>query len=497
MIVPALEMRNIVKTFPGVRALSGVDLMVQRGSIHAVVGENGAGKSTLMKILSGMYQPSSGDILIDGAPVTLASPAVAAHFGIAMVHQELNLAPDLSVAENVFLGRTPRRGPFVDRKALRTGAKDVLGTIGARLNVDALVGGLTVSQQQLVEIAKAYAAGPRIIVLDEPTSSLSEHESTALFDVLRRMRAQGTAVIYISHRLREVLAIADEVTVLRDGALAGARPREGLTSEEMIHLMVGRKVTDLFPKQAATIGEPLLEIEALSDGRRVQDVSLTVRAGEIVGMTGLVGAGRTEVARAIVGLGPRTAGTIRVRGHNVAPRNPAEAQRAGIVYVPEDRKRDGILPTLCVRENITLPILTSLSRLGWVRGGAERAEAQGQSRRLGISPSDPERRVSLLSGGNQQKAVIARWLASRPAVLILDEPTRGVDVGAKAEIHAIIGDLVSQGLGVLMISSELPEVMAVSDRVYVMHEGRIAPPLERHELDERRIMALATGEAVT
>jgi len=494
MTVPALEMRGIVKTFPGVLALSGVDLTVQSGSIHAIVGENGAGKSTLVKILSGMYQPSAGEIRIDGAPVALASPADAARFGIAMVHQELNLAPDLTVAENVFLGRTPRRGPFVDRKALHTGAAGILATIGARLNLDAEVGGLSVSQQQLVEIAKAYAAGPRIIVLDEPTSSLSEHESQALFGVLRRMRAQGTAVIYISHRLREVLAIADEVTVLRDGALAGARLREGLTATEMIHLMVGRDVSDLFPKHAATIGEPLLEIEGLSDGLRVHDVSLTVRAGEIVGMTGLVGAGRTEVARAIVGLGPRTAGRIRVHGHDVAPRNPAEARRAGIAYVPEDRKRDGIVPSLSVRENITLPILSSLSRLGWVRARAERAEAQGQARRLGISPPDPERRISLLSGGNQQKTVIARWLAARPSVLILDEPTRGVDVGAKAEIHAIIGDLVSQGLGVLMISSELPEVMAVSDRVYVMHEGRIAPPLGRDELDERRIMALATGE---
>jgi ribose transport system ATP-binding protein/rhamnose transport system ATP-binding protein len=308
------------------------------------------------------------------------------------------------------------------------------------------------------------------------------------------MKAAGTAILYISHRLREVLAIADDVTVLRDGALAGTRTREGLTADEMIRLMVGREVADMFPKHPATIGAPLLEVEGLADGRRVAGVSFDVREGEIVGLTGLVGAGRSEVARALVGLGPRTAGTIRISGRLVSPRSPAEARAAGIAYVPEDRKVEGIVPSLTVRENVTLPILSTLANLGWVRGRSERELARAQVRRLGISPADPERRIATLSGGNQQKAVIARWLAARPAVLILDEPTRGVDVGAKAEIHAIIGDLVAEGLGVLMISSELPEVMAVSDRVVVMNEGRAAPALARHELDERRIMALATGE---
>lgn len=495
MTAPVLEMRGIAKTFPGVRALSNVDLAVRPGTVHAIVGENGAGKSTLMKILSGQYQPSSGEIRLDGETVSFSGPAEAAARGIAMVHQELNLAPDLTVAENIYLGCMPHRGPFVDRAALGRGAREVLAALGARLDPGARLGDLSVSQQQLVEIAKAYASGPRIIVLDEPTSSLSEHEAGLLFGVLRRMREGGTAIIYISHRLREVLEIADEVTVLRDGAMVGHRPRAGLTAAEMIRLMVGRDVTDLFPKRPAAIGEPVLELEGLSDGGRVRDVTLSVRSGEIVGLTGLVGAGRSEVARAVFGLGPRSAGSIRVRGRPVSPRTPAEARRAGIAYVPEDRKREGIVPTLTVRENVTLPILLALSRLGVVRPRREQELARAQARLLGISPADPERRIGTLSGGNQQKAVIARWLATEPAVLILDEPTRGVDVGAKAEIHSIIGDLVAQGLGVLMISSELPEVMAVSDRVYVMHEGRIAPPLARGELSESRIMELATGEA--
>jgi ABC-type sugar transport system ATPase subunit len=495
MTALALEMRGISKTFPGVRALSGVDLLVKRGTVHAIVGENGAGKSTLMKILSGLYPPSAGEIRIDGGLATIASSADALRRGIAMVHQELNLAPDLTVAENVFLGRTPRRGPFVDRTALRQGARAILADLGTRLDPDARLGSLTISQRQLVEIAKAHAARPRIVVLDEPTSSLSEHKAQALFEVIARMKAAGTAILYISHRLREVLAIADEVTVLRDGALAGARSREGLTAAEMIRLMVGREVSELFPKRAATIGAPLLQVEGLADGGRVTGVSLEVRAGEIVGLTGLVGAGRSEVARAIVDLGPRAAGTIRVGGRSVSPRSPAEALAAGIAYVPEDRKGEGIVPTLTVRENVTLPMLAGLSRLGWVRSGAERRVARAETQRLGVSPADPEHRIGTLSGGNQQKVVIARWLAARPSVLILDEPTRGVDVGAKAEIHAIIGDLVAEGMGVLMISSEMPEVMAVSDRVVVMHEGRAAPALERGELDERRIMALATGEA--
>jgi ABC-type sugar transport system ATPase subunit len=487
-------MLDISKQFPGVRALSHVSLTVRFGTIHAIVGENGAGKSTLMKILSGSYTPTSGTIEIDGSDVSMQSPADAQKLGIRMVHQELNLVPDLSVAENVFLGRMPKKRGLVDRAAMTRNAAKVLGELGAAIDPGRRLGDLTISQQQLVEIAKAYAAGPRIIVLDEPTSSLSEHEAGTLFAVLRKMRDAGIAIVYISHRLREVLDIADEVTVLRDGAMIETRPIAGVTANDMIRLMVGRDVKELFPKAGSTIGAPVLEVDNLSDGENFSGVGFNVRAGEIVGLTGLVGAGRTEVARAIFGLSRVTAGTIRVNGVVVAPKSPAEAVRVGIAYVPEDRKSDGIVPAMSVRENISLPVIRSLSRLGWINRGSEGKLALQYAKRFSIVPADPERRIGTLSGGNQQKAVLAKWLAAKPAVLILDEPTRGVDVGAKADIHSIVGELVAEGIAVLMISSELPEVLAVCDRVVVMHEGRAATPLLRSELAEEKIMALATGE---
>ena len=490
----ALEMNGISKTFPGVRALSNVDLRVSFGTIHAIVGENGAGKSTLMKVLNGMYAPSAGTIKVDGQSVTLAGPAHAQSLGIRMVHQELNLVPDLSVAENIYLGCMPSRRGILDRTAMMEGARTVLQELGAQIEPQTLLQDLSISQQQIVEIAKSYAAGPRIIVLDEPTSSLSEHEAAILFDMLRRMRASGIAIVYISHRLREVLAIADEVTVLRDGAMIETRPIEGLSSADMIRLMVGRDVTDLFPKHTAVIGNVVLSVEDLSDGSTFSGVSLDVRAGEIVGLTGLVGAGRSEVARTLFGLSRKTSGTIRTRSGVINPRSPRDAMSAGIAYVPEDRKGDGIVPAMSIRENVTLPIVRALSWLGLSRVPQEKVLADGLAQRFGINPPDSSRRIDTLSGGNQQKAVLAKWLATEPAVLILDEPTRGVDVGAKADIHAIIGELVAEGIGVLMISSELNEVMAVSDRVFVMHEGSIAPALERADLDEERIMMLATGE---
>ncbi|MBL0373601.1 sugar ABC transporter ATP-binding protein [Rhizobium sp. KVB221] len=493
---PALRMRDISKQFPGVRALSGVSLTVRFGTVHAIVGENGAGKSTLMKILSGTYQPTAGSIEIDGAEVRMHNPADGQKLGIRMVHQELNLVPDLTVAENVFLGRMPTRRGMLDRGEMVRNAARVLKELGTVIDPNCRLGDLTISQQQLVEIAKAYAAAPRIIVLDEPTSSLSEHEAGILFGVLRKMRDAGIAIIYISHRLREVLDIADEVTVLRDGAMIETRPVAGITAADMIRLMVGRDVSDLFPKAEAVIGSPVLEVENLSDGEHFAGVSFDVRAGEIVGLTGLVGAGRTEVARAIFGLSKRTAGTIRMRGQTVAPKSPADAMRAGIAYVPEDRKGDGIVPGMSVRENIGLPIIRSLTRMGWIKDSDEKQLAKHYAKRFSIVPPDPERRISTLSGGNQQKAVLAKWLAAKPALLILDEPTRGVDVGAKSDIHAIVGELVAEGIAVLMISSELPEVLAVCDRVVVMHEGNAAKPLMRDELSEEKIMALATGEGV-
>ncbi|QKC93534.1 sugar ABC transporter ATP-binding protein [Mesorhizobium sp. NZP2298] len=490
----ALDMKGISKIFPGVKALSSVNFAVRFGTVHAVVGENGAGKSTLMKVLNGSYAPTSGTIKVGGAEVRMRRPADAQALGIRMVHQEINLVPDLTVAENVYLGRMPGKWSFLRKGEMVRKAAAVLDELGAAINPRERLGNLSISQQQLVEIAKAYAAQPRIIVLDEPTSSLSEHETAALFRILRKMRDDGIAIIYISHRLKEVLEIADEVTVLRDGSMIETRPIQGINAAQMIRLMVGREVSNVFPKSPAEIGRSVLRVERISDGKHFRDISFDVRAGEILGLTGLVGAGRTEVARAIFGLSRLVEGTVSVNGRKVAINSPSQAVRAGIAYVPEDRKGDGIVPGMSIRENISLPILRRLSRFGRIRRGADRALAADYVKQFSISPPDGERRINLLSGGNQQKAVIAKWLAARPSALILDEPTRGVDVGAKAEIHHIIGQLVAGGMAVVMISSELPEILGVCDRVVVMRDGHASEPLMRADLSEERIMALATGE---
>ena len=489
-----LRMRGIGKLFPGVEALAGVDFVLRSGSVHAIVGENGAGKSTLMKILNGVYAPSSGSIEISGQVVTLRKPVDAQRHGIQMVYQELNLAPDLTVAENIFLGRMPHKFGFVQKKQLHAAAAARLAELGANIAPDKLTGDLSISQQQLVEIAKAYAASPRMIVLDEPTSSLSEHEAAALFAVIAKMKAAGIAIVYISHRLPEILAIADDVTVLRDGRMIVSQPIAGVTAEEMIRLMVGRDVQTIFPKVPAEIGEVVLEVSKLGDGVHCHDVSFDVRAGEILGLTGLVGAGRSEAAKAIYGLLPALSGSVKIKGAQLQLGSVETAVAAGIVYVPEDRKREGIVPSMTVRENISLAILRQLSSLAGVKSRAERDVVADYCRDFAIAPPDPERKISLLSGGNQQKAVISKCLAAKPLVLILDEPTRGVDVGAKAEIHRIIGGLAQAGVAVIMISSELPEVLGVSDRVVVMRDGYSHPVYDRASVNEELIMALATGQ---
>ena len=489
-----LRMRGIGKLFPGVEALAGVDFVLRSGSVHAIVGENGAGKSTLMKILNGVYAPSSGSIEISGQVVTLRKPVDAQRHGIQMVYQELNLAPDLTVAENIFLGRMPHKFGFVQKKQLHAAAAARLAELGANIAPDKLTGDLSISQQQLVEIAKAYAASPRMIVLDEPTSSLSEHEAAALFAVIAKMKAAGIAIVYISHRLPEIIAIADDVTVLRDGRMIVSQPIAGLTAEEMIRLMVGRDVQTIFPKVPAEIGEVVLEVSKLGDGVHCHDVSFDVRAGEILGLTGLVGAGRSEAAKAIYGLLPALSGSVKIKGAQLQLGSVETAVAAGIVYVPEDRKREGIVPSMTVRENISLAILRQLSSLAGVKSRAERDVVADYCRDFAIAPPDPERKISLLSGGNQQKAVISKCLAAKPLVLILDEPTRGVDVGAKAEIHRIIGGLAQAGVAVIMISSELPEVLGVSDRVVVMRDGYSHPVYDRASVNEELIMALATGQ---
>lgn len=489
-----IEMTNIGKTFPGITALAGVNLSVQAGEVHAIVGENGAGKSTLMKILAGVYQPDSGSLRLDGSPVEFGSPVEAQRAGIRMVYQELNLVPDLTVAENISLGRMPTRWGVVDRGRMAQEAQRVLSELNTKIDPFAIVGDLTVSQQQLVEIAKAYAASPRLIVLDEPTSSLSEHEAQALFGVIAKMSDAGISVIYISHRLREVLEIADWVTVLRDGQHIDTRPMKDITIQEMITLMVGRNLDEVFPKNVVPIGEIVLEVENLSSSGAFEGINLQVRAGEIVGLAGLVGAGRSEVAQALFGLRSRSQGRILIDGHPIAVSNPRQGISAGIAYVPEDRKSDGIIPIQSIKNNISLATLPAMQWLGFIKGRAEKELAQERSAELGVTPPMIDRLANTLSGGNQQKVVLAKWLAANPRVLLLDEPTRGVDVGAKSDIHTIIGKLAEKGVAILMISSELPEILAVSDRVYVLHEGKISAEIPRSEFSEEYVMQAATGE---
>jgi ABC-type sugar transport system ATPase subunit len=488
-------MTGISKGFPGVQALDAVDLTCLPGEIHAIVGENGAGKSTLMKILAGAYGADTGTVRVDGREVKLATPADAQQLGIGMVYQELILVPDLSVAENVFLGRQPtRRFGIVDRKQLRADATELLQSLGAPIDAGTLVRDLSVGQQQMVEIAKVYSQDPRILVLDEPTSALTEHETGILFTTLRKLRGEGIAVIFISHRLKEVMEIADRVTVLRDGKLVGTNPIGELSPGDIVKMMVGRDVGDLFPKSTVPIGEVVLQVRGFTRHGVFSDIGFEVREGEILGLAGLVGAGRTEVARSIFGLDPHDAGEVLIDGQRVRIRSPRDAVRARLGYVPEDRKRDGLVLGLSVRSNSVFAVLSELARVGFITRRMEIPTVTTMIERFALRPPDPERAVATLSGGNQQKVVIGRWTAATPRVLFLDEPTRGVDVGAKAEIHGLMGELAAHGVAIVMISSELPEILSASDRILVLHEGRITAELARDEANEETIMLAATGQ---
>lgn len=490
----ALRMTGITKSFPGVKALQKVDLEVRTGEVHAIVGENGAGKSTLMKILAGFYQPDQGEIAIGGTRVGHWSPREAIDRGIGMIYQELNLIPDLTVAENISLGSMPRRGPFVDHRAVMQRAKDVLGELQTDIDPGARLGNLSISQQQLVEIAKVMADKPSIVVFDEPTSSLGEKETRVLFGVIGRMRDAGIAVIYISHRLQEVMAIGDRVTVLRDGRHIETRDVAGITPDHMVRLMVGRDLNEMFPKLDLEPGAHVLGVRGISRAGQFSDVTLDVRAREIVGLAGLVGSGRTEVARAIFGLDPIDSGEIELHGKPVSIRNPRKAMASGIALVPEDRKAQGIIPMLSVRENFTLPVIARITNAMLIFARRERTIVRTIADRLKVNPPQIERPLNAFSGGNQQKVVLGKWLLSEPSVLILDEPTRGVDVGAKADIHEIIGEFAKEGGGVLMISSELPELLAVCDRILVLHEGRLVAEIDRADATEESVMRAATGQ---
>jgi ribose transport system ATP-binding protein len=474
-----------------------VDFEVLPGEIHALVGENGAGKSTLMKILAGAELRDSGEIEVNGRPVHLHGPQDAMDLGINIIYQEFNLVPHLSAAENIYLGREPAAAipGFIHFKKLYGDAQQVMDSLGVRVDVRTEVRLLSVAQQQMVEIAKATSRNSVVIAMDEPSATLTEHELQNLFGLMRSLRERGVGIIYISHRLEEIFDLCDRVTVLRDGRLVGTRPVAETNRDEIIRMMVGRELTESIPKRPAEVGEPLLEVRGLSRAGQFADISFTVRRGEVVGLGGLVGAGRTEVARALFGADPIDAGEIRFAGKRVQPRSPREAIRLGIGLVPEDRKTLGLILNMAVRENTTLANLDLLSLMGFVDRKREREVAEKYIRELRIRTPTMEQEARNLSGGNQQKVVLAKWLFTQSRLLIFDEPTRGIDVGSKVEIYELMNDLVAQGAAILMISSELPELLGMSDRVLVLHEGRIAGELSRAEATQEKVMHLATGGA--
>ncbi len=494
-----LELRDITKSFGGARVLKGVSFDLRVGEIHALVGENGAGKSTLIKVITGAHAPDEGRLAVSGQVVDVMSPTRARELGIAAIYQQPALFPDLTVAENIAIGLEPgsvfRRIRWNDR-AVR--ARRLLDRVGARIDVEAPVRTLSMPQQQLVEIARALGAEARILIMDEPTASLSDQEVDLLFQVILDLKADGVGVIYISHRLEELPRVADRVTALRDGAVVGTRPMVGTSRGELIRMMVGRELQAVFPKTTVAAGEIVLETRGLSCARSgVREVDLVVRAGEIVGLSGLVGAGRTELARVLFGLTPADRGELLIRGRRVQIGSPGEAVRLGIAYVPEDRRRHGVILEMSCAANITLATLRRISRLGLLDFARERSIARDYVDRLSVKTPSLDAPVGHLSGGNQQKVALARWLVAEPSLLILDEPTQGVDVGAKAEIHRLMSTLVERGLAVLMISSELPEILGMSDRVVVMRSGRVMGVLDRADATQESIMELALGHVTT
>ena len=499
---PILRVQGVSKAFPGVQALDNVDFEVYPGEVVALVGENGAGKSTLMKILAGAYIRDSGQILLNGKPVELLSPYHAQQMGIAIIYQEFNLTPTQTVAANIFISHEPLRVGlmgrfgFVDRAHMEAQAQGLLDKVGAQVRPDAIIRSLSVAERQQVEIAKALAVDASIIIMDEPTSALGDDETRVLFDIMRGLKAQGRGIVFITHRMEEIFDVADRVVVFRDGQRVGGMPIAEATTDKIISLMVGRVMDEIFHKEQVEIGEVVMEVRHLSREGLVEDVNFSLRRGEILGIAGLVGAGRTEMVQLLFGVVPHDSGDILIDGKLVEIGSPQAAMRAGMGLVPEDRANQGLVLLLSVRENTTMPTLPRFTHLGWVDRSAVANSAQEYVNRLNVRTPSLDQKVMYLSGGNQQKVVVAKWLLSNPKVLILDEPTRGIDVGAKAEIHALMSELAKQGMGVIMISSEMPEILGMSDRILVMSEGRVAGILDRKDATQEKIMAYATGQAV-
>ena len=488
-------MKGITKTYPGVRALDNVSFDVVKGEVHALVGENGAGKSTLMKILAGAQPMDSGEIIINGEPVHITTPQKAMDLGISIIYQEFNLVPYLNAAENIFLGREPKATVpgFIDFRTMYSEAERVIDQLGVKLNIRSPVNRLSIAQQQMVEIGKATSRNATIIAMDEPSATLTEHELHALFELIRSLKEKGVSIIYISHRLEEIFEIADRVTVLRDGHLVGTKAVSDIDREEIIRMMVGRELKEVIPKVVAEVGKPALTVKNLTRKGVIHDINFTVSQGEVLGVAGLVGAGRTELARAIFGADPIDEGEISLNGDRVDIRSPRDAIRLGIGLVTEDRKALGLILGMVVRENISLANLDALTRLGFVNRRDEKKVAVRYIEDLMIKTPSTEQEVQNLSGGNQQKVVLAKWLFTQSKVLIFDEPTRGIDVGSKVEIYQLMNKLASTGAAIIMISSELPEILGMSDRILVMHEGRIAGELSREDATQEKIMSLATG----
>jgi ABC-type sugar transport system ATPase subunit len=499
---PLLKMSGITKSFPGVKALDGVSLEVAPREIHALLGENGAGKSTLLKILAGAQGPDQGEIIFDGKPVTLANPHVAQQLGIVTIYQEFTLAPDMSIAENVFIGREPGRWPFVSWSRMASETEKLTRRIGLDRNPMTLVRDLSVAEQQMVEIARALSMDSRVIIMDEPTSALSLAEVEKLFKIVRRLREEGISIIFVTHRLEEVMEVCDRFTVLRDGRNAGAGDVADITIDGIIRLMVGREVNTLFEhREAPPPGAVALEVKGLTRLRTAQDphateirdVSLSVRSGEILGIAGLVGAGRTETARAIFGADPFDSGTVIIGGETVAIRSPRDAISRGIGLVPEDRKLQALFLAQAIRTNMSIASLDQIEHFGFFMDETkERRLVEDYRKLLNIRMAGPDQPVGNLSGGNQQKVVLARWLALRPKVLIVDEPTRGIDIGAKVEVHNLLYEMARSGIAVIAISSELPEVLAVSDRIITMREGKVTGELPRSDATQEKLMAMMT-----
>ena len=493
---PFVEMRNIRKAFPGVRALHHVSFDLKPGEVHALVGENGAGKSTLVKILGGVYPPDEGEILLNGRRVEIKDPRHAQELGIAVVHQELNLFPNLTVAENLYAGKMPCRGAlgFEDRRCAYRTAIEYLEKFELPINPNTPLRELSLAQRQIVEISKALLQKARVVILDEPTSSLAEHETHLLFKIIEQLKADGLCVVYISHRLEEIFHIAERVTVLRDGEWVGTRQVADCNVETVIRMMVGRELKDLYGQPGGSQGNTVLTVENLASEGRFREVSFELHAGEILGMAGMVGAGRSDVGLALFGAVPVTGGAIRLQGQAVNIDSPQCAMSHGIAYLSEDRRKDGLFLGMGVRSNITVSHLERFARLGFMSYRAEAAGAREYVAALHIQTPGLEQLVLNLSGGNQQKVVLARWLAIQPRILIADEPTRGIDVGAKGEIYALLRRLAAQGVAVILISSEMPEVLGMSDRILVMHEGRVAGELSSAEATEEKVVTLATHQ---